>query len=61
MSWAAHELESVILHRHMDRTGRAWRISYLAILIGALMPDFTKLPVLTAEYFHENVEPAAWR
>ncbi len=45
MSWAAHELESVILHRHMDRTGRAWRISYMAILVGALMPDFTKLPV----------------
>lgn len=45
MSWAAHELESIILHRHTDRPGTMWRISYMAILIGALMPDFTKLPV----------------
>jgi membrane-bound metal-dependent hydrolase YbcI (DUF457 family) len=45
MSWAAHELESIILHRHTDRPGTVWRISYMAILIGALMPDFTKLPV----------------
>jgi membrane-bound metal-dependent hydrolase YbcI (DUF457 family) len=42
MSWAAHELESVILHKHLKV---AWRISYMAILIGALLPDFTKLPV----------------
>ena len=42
MSWAAHELESVLLHKHLKV---AWRISYMAILIGALLPDFTKLPV----------------
>ncbi len=45
MSWAAHELECMILHRHADRPSRAWRVSYMAILIGALMPDFAKLPV----------------
>jgi membrane-bound metal-dependent hydrolase YbcI (DUF457 family) len=42
MSWAAHELESVVLHKHLKAT---WRVSYMAILVGALMPDFTKLPV----------------
>jgi membrane-bound metal-dependent hydrolase YbcI (DUF457 family) len=42
MSWAAHELESLLLHKHMKV---AWRISYMAILVGALLPDFTKLPV----------------
>ena len=45
LSWAAHELESVILHRHSDRLGAAARISYMAILVGALVPDLTKLPV----------------
>lgn len=34
MSWAAHELESYILHRH-TRT----RVSYLAILLGCFIPD----------------------
>jgi membrane-bound metal-dependent hydrolase YbcI (DUF457 family) len=42
MSWAAHELESLILHKHATAS---WRVSYMAILVGALMPDFTKLPV----------------
>lgn len=42
MSWAAHELESVVLHKHLKAS---WRISYMAILVGALLPDFTKLPV----------------
>ncbi len=42
MSWAAHELESLILHKHAKA---AWRVSYMAILVGALMPDFAKLPV----------------
>lgn len=45
MSWAAHELETLLIHRHADRAGTAWRVSYMAVLIGALMPDFTKLPV----------------
>jgi len=41
MSWAAHELESIWLHKHMKV---AWRVSYMAILAGALLPDLTKLP-----------------
>lgn len=41
MSWAAHELESYFLEGHLKV-----RVSYLAILIGCLLPDlFTKLPV----------------
>jgi hypothetical protein len=41
MSWAAHELESFALRKHM-RT----KVSYLGILLGCLLPDlFTKLPV----------------
>lgn len=41
MSWAAHELESYFLQKHI-RT----KVSYLAILLGCLLPDlFTKLPV----------------
>ncbi|MEV6105378.1 metal-dependent hydrolase [Streptomyces sp. NPDC051940] len=45
MSWAAHELESYILHRH-TRT----QVSYLAILVGCLSPDMlTKLPVYGLE------------
>lgn len=41
MSWAAHELESYFLQKHTQA-----RVSYLAILLGCLLPDlFTKLPV----------------
>ncbi|MFI7277709.1 metal-dependent hydrolase [Streptomyces sp. NPDC049879] len=41
MSWAAHELESYLLHKHLKV-----RVSYLAILVGCLAPDMlTKLPV----------------
>ena len=41
MSWAAHELESYVLQKHVNA-----KVSYLAILLGCLLPDlFTKLPV----------------
>lgn len=41
MSWAAHEFESYVLHRH---TGV--RASFLGVLVGCLLPDlFTKMPV----------------
>jgi len=41
MSWAAHELESYVLQKHVKV-----RISYIAVLFGCLLPDFfTKLPV----------------
>jgi membrane-bound metal-dependent hydrolase YbcI (DUF457 family) len=41
VSWAAHELESYVLQKHVKV-----RISYIAILFGCLLPDFfTKLPV----------------
>ncbi len=41
MSWAAHELESYVLQKHIKL-----KLSYLAVLLGCLLPDlFTKLPV----------------
>ena len=41
MSWAAHELESYFLQKHVSV-----KVSYLAVLAGCLLPDqFTKLPV----------------
>lgn len=41
MSWAAHELESYVIQKHVKA-----KVSYLAILLGCLLPDlFTKLPV----------------
>ncbi|HZN15907.1 MAG TPA: metal-dependent hydrolase [Acidimicrobiales bacterium] len=41
MSWAAHELESYFLQKHIKA-----KVSYLAVLLGCLLPDFfTKLPV----------------
>lgn len=41
MSWAAHELESYFLQKHIKI-----KVSYLAILLGGFLPDFfTKLPV----------------
>lgn len=39
MSWAAHELESYVIQKHLKV-----RISYLAVLLGCLLPDMaTKL------------------
>ncbi len=41
MSWAAHELESYFLQKHVKVN-----VSYAAVLLGCLLPDlFTKLPV----------------
>ena len=41
MSWAAHELESYFIQKHTSA-----KVSYLAILLGCLLPDLmTKLPV----------------
>ncbi|MGI8698285.1 MAG: metal-dependent hydrolase [Mycobacteriales bacterium] len=41
MSWAAHELESYFIQKHTKA-----KVSYLAILLGCLLPDLaTKLPV----------------
>jgi membrane-bound metal-dependent hydrolase YbcI (DUF457 family) len=41
VSWAAHELESYFLQKHVKA-----KVSYLAILLGCFLPDlFTKLPV----------------
>jgi membrane-bound metal-dependent hydrolase YbcI (DUF457 family) len=41
MSWAAHELESYVVAKHLKA-----RISFMAVLLGCLLPDlFTKLPV----------------
>lgn len=41
MSWAAHELESYVIQKHLKT-----KVSYLAILLGCLGPDLmTKLPV----------------
>jgi membrane-bound metal-dependent hydrolase YbcI (DUF457 family) len=41
VSWAAHELESYFIQKHTKVS-----VSYLAILIGCLLPDMlTKLPV----------------
>jgi membrane-bound metal-dependent hydrolase YbcI (DUF457 family) len=41
MSWAAHELESYVIQRHVKT-----KVSYVAVLLGCLAPDLlTKLPV----------------
>jgi len=41
VSWAAHELESYFLQKHVKV-----KVSYVAVLLGCLLPDlFTKLPV----------------
>ena len=56
MSWAAHELESYFLQKHLKV-----KVSYLAILLGCLLPDlFTKLPVYGLEIgghqlFHASI------
>lgn len=51
MSWAAHELESYFIQKHTKI-----RVSYLAILLGCLLPDLmTKLPV-----YGLHVGPLQW-
>jgi membrane-bound metal-dependent hydrolase YbcI (DUF457 family) len=46
VSWAAHELESYFLQDHAPKWLKGTKASYLAILLGCLLPDlFTKLPV----------------
>jgi len=56
VSWAAHELESYFLQKHTKA-----KVSYLAILLGCLLPDlFTKLPVYGItihgkKFFHAQV------
>jgi len=41
VSWAAHELESYVIQKHVRV-----KVSFLAVLAGCLLPDqFTKLPV----------------
>lgn len=53
MSWAAHELESYLLHRHLKT-----KVSFLAILTGCLSPDMlTKLPVYGIEIGNLVVRP----
>ena len=53
MSWAAHELESYFIHKHVNA-----RISFLAILLGCLLPDlFTKLPVYGFSFGVLHIHP----
>lgn len=53
MSWAAHELESYILHKHTKI-----QVSYIAILVGCLSPDMlTKLPVYGLEIGNLVIKP----
>ncbi len=41
MSWSAHQFESYVLQKHF---GRKIAISYLAIVVGDMIPDsFTKI------------------
>jgi hypothetical protein len=56
MSWAAHELESIVLHRHLKVR---WRVSYLAVLVGALSPDFTKMPAYGLHIGHLDLIEAS--
>lgn len=53
MSWAAHELESYVIQRHLKV-----RMSYTAILAGCLMPDmFTKWAVYGVSVGGLTVKP----
>jgi membrane-bound metal-dependent hydrolase YbcI (DUF457 family) len=53
MSWAAHELESYFIQKHVKV-----RVSYLAILLGCLLPDlFTKLPVYGFSFGILHIKP----
>jgi hypothetical protein len=59
MSWAAHELESYFIQKHVKL-----RVSYLAILLGCLVPDlFTKLPVYGFSFgiLHITPEHDPWK
>ncbi|KRV46666.1 hypothetical protein AQ490_12415 [Wenjunlia vitaminophila] len=57
MSWAAHELESYILHGHTKT-----KVSYLAILLGCFLPDMgTKGTVYGFSIFGYSFKPEhAW-
>lgn len=57
MSWAAHELESYILHKHTKV-----KVSYLAILLGCFLPDMgTKGTVYGFEIGSYSFKPeSAW-
>ncbi|WP_234320307.1 metal-dependent hydrolase, partial [Streptomyces sp. SBT349] len=53
MSWAAHELESYLLHKHIKT-----KVSFLAILVGCLAPDMlTKLPAYGIRIGSLVIEP----
>lgn len=59
MSWAAHELESYFIQKHVRL-----RVSYLAVLLGCLLPDlFTKLPVYGFSFgiLHIKAEHDPWK
>jgi hypothetical protein len=61
MSWAAHELESYFLQKHVKL-----KISFLAILLGCLSPDlFTKLPAygihLGKSVYLKATDAAMWQ
>jgi membrane-bound metal-dependent hydrolase YbcI (DUF457 family) len=59
VSWAAHELESYLIQKHVKA-----RVSYLAVLTGCLLPDlFTKLPVygFSLAFVHLQPEAEPWR
>ena len=60
MSWAAHELESYVIQRHLRV-----RIAFSAVLLGSLAPDLlTKLPVygvkIGSHTYLKAADPAAW-
>jgi membrane-bound metal-dependent hydrolase YbcI (DUF457 family) len=56
VSWAAHEIESYFLQKHLKV-----RVSYLAILLGCLLPDFfTKLPVYGLHFGNMTVLKASF-
>ncbi len=59
MSWAAHELESYFIQKHVKL-----RVSYLAVLLGCLLPDLlTKLPVYGFSFgvLHIKAQHDPWR
>ena len=59
MSWAAHELESYFIQKHVRL-----RVSYLAVLLGCLLPDlFTKLPVYGFSFgvLHVQAQRDPWQ
>jgi membrane-bound metal-dependent hydrolase YbcI (DUF457 family) len=59
VSWAAHELESYFIQKHIRL-----RVSYLAVLLGCLLPDlFTKLPVYGFSFgvLHIKAQHDPWK